>query len=46
MAVEPEKHEDGLDKDGNEPGKLRNQFGDVCCSRFRYYHSLTKAIFK
>ena len=42
MTVEPEKHEDGLDKDGGEAGELRNQFDDVCCSRFQYYHSLTQ----
>ena len=46
MTVEPEKHEDGLDKDGGEAGELRNQFDDVCCSRFQYYHSLTQTIFE
>ena len=41
MAVEPEKQEDGLDKDG---GEAHDSFNDVSCSKFPY-HSLTQTIF-
>ena len=37
MAVEPEKHKDGLEKDGKA---ARSQFSDVSCTKFQY-HSLT-----
>ena len=41
MAVEPEKHEDGLDKDG----EVQDSLVDVSYSKFQY-HSLTQIIFE
>ena len=40
MAFEPEKHEDGLDKDGEV-----HSLDDVSYSEFQY-HSLTQIIFE
>ena len=41
MAIQPEKHEDGLDKDG----EVHDSLGDVSYSTFQY-HSLTQIIFE
>ena len=50
MTVEPEKHEDGLDEDGEagEVGSISppgDNLDDVSCSKFQY-HSLTQTIFE
>ena len=41
MAIQPEKHEDGLDKEG----EVYDYLGDVSYSKFQC-HSLTQIIFE
>ena len=41
MAIQPEKHEDGLDKDG----EVHDSLGDVSYSKFQC-HSLIQIIFE
>ena len=51
MVVEPENHEDGLDKDGSKaefdelPSRILRANNDVSCSKFQN-QSLTQTIYK